>query len=90
VKASETLVALTAIGCGTGVACMLIEKLFPARRPGAEAEVERLREQSGRQAERIGQLEHQNDQLQRQLEWHARLLDAQELVEGRQPASLPG
>ena len=88
-KPSEALVALTAIGCGTGVACMLIDKLLTGRRTGAEPEVDRLRERAGRQEERIGQLERENDQLQRQLDWHARLIEAQERVQLRESAGLP-
>ena len=88
-KPSEALVALTAIGCGTGVACMLIDRLLTVRRTDAEPDVDRLRERAGRQEERIGQLERENQQLERQLEWHSRLLEAQERIQLREPAGQP-
>ena len=88
-KLSEALVALTAIGCGTGVACMLIDRLLTVRRAADAPEVERLHERSGRQERRIGQLERENHQLQRQLEWHARLIEARERPQPRESAGLP-
>ena len=88
-KLSEALVALTAIGCGTGVTCMLIGRLFPGRRVGGDGELDRLRAQARSQEERIGQLERENHQLERQVEWHTRLLEAQERIQLRDQAALP-
>ena len=71
--AAEALVALAAIGCGTGVVGMTLRTLFGGRGRAAELELAATRA-------RLSQLELDNEQLRKQVEWHARLLDAQDRV----------
>jgi hypothetical protein len=74
---------MTAIGCGTGIVCMAIDKLssiFDGRRQVRAGNVtlkltqEKLRERD----EQIVELHRQNESLQKQVEWHSKLLEAQE------------
>jgi hypothetical protein len=78
------LVSLTAIGCGTGVVCMFIDKVFGSRDKSRLREAQqqlRLAEEKARQQElRLVELSRQNDQLQKQVEWHGRLLETQDQV----------
>jgi hypothetical protein len=75
-------VALTAIGCGTGIIITFIDKAFGGRSKSRlrEAQQElRLAEERNRQQElRIVELSRQNDQLQKQVEWHGKLLETQD------------
>ena len=77
-------VALTTIGCGTGIIITFIDKAFGGRGKSQlrEAKQElRLAEERSRQQElRIMELSRQNDQLQKQVEWHGKLLETQEQV----------
>jgi hypothetical protein len=78
----EAAVVLTTIGCSTGVVCMFIDKVFSGRDKSRLREAQqqlRLAEEKSRQQElRLVELNRQNDQLQKQLEWHGRLLETQE------------
>jgi predicted transcriptional regulator len=74
----EFMTAITAIGCSTGVIITTVDRIFGTRRQSREEELRRVKEQSGLQAQQIAELRRQNEQLQKQLEWHARLLEAQE------------
>jgi hypothetical protein len=82
----EFIVALTAIGCGTGIIITFIDKAFgvfgtnkyKARLEAAQQQL-RLAEERGRQQElRIVELSRQNEQLQKQVEWHGKLLETQD------------
>lgn len=67
------LVAVTSIGCGTGVVCMVIDKFSQGRLRAFEA-ARKIDEERLRLAqESISVLEQQNRQLQQQVEWHMRL-----------------
>jgi peptidoglycan hydrolase CwlO-like protein len=81
----EFATAVTAIGCGTGVIVSTVQQVFGGRQRQREAlttSEERIRQQ----AQEIVALRLQNEQLQRQLEWHTRLLEqgeARALSRGR-------
>jgi hypothetical protein len=60
---AEMVVLVTGIGCATGIAAMLIDKLSS-----------RGREQARLRDERLRQLELENEQLRQQIEWQSRLL----------------
>ena len=77
------LVALTGIGCATGVVCMLIDKLSGRRLRAIETAKELTEERLVLQQQRVADLELHNRQLQQQLDWHTRL------AQGSAPASLP-
>jgi hypothetical protein len=76
------VVALTGIGCGTGMVCMFIDKVFGNRNKGkleaAQRELRLAAEQARQQELRIGELSRQNEQLQKQVEWHNKLLESQD------------
>lgn len=74
----EALALIFLIICVSGV--VVVERLFGARRRFSE---ERLRLAEQREQElqlRIGELERHNDELREQLEWHRRLLEAQDRI----------
>jgi hypothetical protein len=82
----EFVVALTAIGCGTAIIITFIDKAFgvfgttkhKSRLESAQQQL-RLAEERGRHQElRIVELSRQNEQLQKQLEWHGKLLETQD------------
>jgi hypothetical protein len=80
----EFATAVTAIGCGTGVVVSTVQQVFGGRQRQREAlttSEERIRQQ----AQEIVALRLQNEQLQRELEWHSRLLEqgAQQPLSGQ-------
>ncbi len=76
------IVALTAIGCGTGIVITVVDKLFGEKAKAkvklAEQELRLALERARQQDLRIADLSRQNEQLQKQLEWNAKLLDTQD------------
>ncbi len=83
----EFATAVTAIGCGTGVIVSTVQQVLGGTPRGAGRQREALttsEERIRQQAQEIVALRLQNEQLQRQLEWHSRLLEQG----ARQP--LPG
>jgi uncharacterized iron-regulated protein len=85
------VIALTAIGCGTGIVCTAIDKIYGERKERMKlAERERNREASLAEERlrvqelHLVELRRQNEQLQKQLEWHTKLLEAQALPASRQ------
>lgn len=76
-----TMVALvTFLGCGTGVIVTTVDKLTDRRARAREQELRLVQERTRQQEERIVELRRQNEQLQKQLEWHATLVEAQDRV----------
>jgi hypothetical protein len=72
------LVALTAIGCGTAIVLTFIDKVFGGRQKQHQQQL-RAAEERARQLELQLAVERQhNDQLQRQVEWHGKLLETQD------------
>ncbi|MGH2371422.1 MAG: hypothetical protein ACRDI2_24885 [Chloroflexota bacterium] len=80
----EFATAVTAIGCGTGVIITTVDKVFSAlggRRGSTDRKGDALRtalEHNRQQTLQITELRRQNEQLQKQLEWHTRLLAVEE------------
>ena len=75
----EFATAVTAIGCGTGVIISTVDKVFGARRQQV-AQGERQTKQQSAERQRqleaeVATLRRQNELLQRELEWHTRLLE---------------
>ena len=75
-------VAITAIGCGTGIIITFIDKAFGGRSKSrlreAQQELQLAEERDRQQELRIVELSRQNDQLQKQVEWHGKLLETQD------------
>jgi tRNA splicing ligase len=77
------VVALTAIGCGTAVVLTMIDKLFGGNKEklkleDARRELRHALDLNRQQELRIVDLSRQNDQLQKQVEWHGKLLETQD------------
>ena len=74
----EFATAVTAIGCGTGVIISTVDKVFGVRRqkpvdadrPSKDESVSRQRQLESE----VAALRRQNELLQKELEWHTRLL----------------
>jgi TolA-binding protein len=80
------VLALSAIGCGTAVVITFIDKVFgvfgttkhKARLQEAQQQLQ-IADERGRYKDlRIVELSRQNEQLQKQLEWHGKMLDTQD------------
>jgi len=71
------LTAITALGCGTGIVIQMIDKVFDHRRKAREQELKLAQERLRLQELQLVELHRQNEQLQKQLEWHTRLLERQ-------------
>jgi len=78
----EFATAVTAIGCGTGVIISTVDKVFGARRqkpadaerPSKESKDPAVNRQRRLEAE-VATLRRQNELLQKELDWHTRLLE---------------
>ncbi len=86
----EWVVALSAIGCGTAIVLTMIDKILGGGKEKAKAELKLLQGQVGAAEERARMLELQladerrhNDQLQKQVEWHSKLLHTQDQLLNR-------
>ncbi len=83
----EALVAIVEIGCGTGVVAMLIDKglLFGNKSRALEEELRLTRQ-------RLYAAEQHVTQLEKQLEWHNRLLgkleDEHRVAKAEEPVAL--
>lgn len=77
------LVAVTAMGCGTGIVLTVVDKVFGNRKSKREVEARLAVERASLQEAQLVELRRQNDLLQEQLRWHSKLLQAQD-----QPAAL--
>jgi hypothetical protein len=71
----EFATVVTAIGCGTGVIISTVDKVLGGRRGGQPDALRSTQERLQEQERELAALRRQNEQLQRQLEWHNRLLE---------------
>jgi hypothetical protein len=71
----EFATVVTAIGCGTGVIITTVDKVLGGRRGGQGEALRLSKERLEEQERELAALRRQNEQLQRQLEWHDRLLE---------------
>ena len=94
---AEFVLALSAIGCGTAVVLTFMDKAFglfgtnkhKARMLESQRQLELAEERSRYQDVRIVELSRQNEQLQKQLEWHGKLLQTQDQMLKRLDADEP-
>ena len=76
-------VALTAIGCGTGIVITFIDKVFGTRdkqRLQATQQQLTIPQERARQEMRLVELSRHNEQLQKQVEWHGKMLETQDTM----------
>lgn len=89
----EFVVALTAIGCGTGIVITFMDKVFGTREKSrareAQQQLQLSQERSRQQELRLMELGRQNEQLQKQVEWHAKLLETQDQMLKRLGSGAP-
>lgn len=89
----EFVVALTAIGCGTGIVITFMDKVFGTRDKSrareAQQQLQLSQERSRQQELRLVELSRQNEQLQKQVEWHTRLLETQDQLLKRLGSGAP-
>jgi hypothetical protein len=71
----EFATAVTAIGCSAGVIVSTVHQVLGGRRGRQQVDLSTSEERMRLQEQELAALRQQNEQLQRQLEWHARLQD---------------
>lgn len=78
------VVFIVAIGCLTGIAITFIDKvgsvIAGGKRRALEEELQLAKERSVHLDVQIAELRRENGSLQKQLEWHSKLLEAQDHV----------
>ncbi|HEU5314570.1 MAG TPA: hypothetical protein VFX49_00545 [Chloroflexota bacterium] len=74
----EWLIALTGIGCGTAIVLTFIDKVFGGNRKQLQQEVKMAQERARLTEAQLIESHRQNDQLQKQLEWHTKMLETQD------------
>ena len=74
------IIVLTAIGCGTGIVCTFIDKAFGGKQKQLQQEVKMERERVRLLETQVVEAHRQNDTLQKQLEWHTKMLETQDRV----------
>lgn len=76
----SAIVALTAIGCGTGIVISFITtvgKALTRGKSGSPQELQLARERVRHLELQLVETHRQADLLQKQVDWHSRLLEAQ-------------
>lgn len=74
------LIPLTAIGCGTAIILTAIDKIFGSKQKKAEEEAKIAQERVRHLEAQLVDAHRQNELLQKQVEWHAKLLETQDRV----------
>ena len=72
------IVALTAIGCGTATVLTFMDKVFGGKQKQAQLEAKMAQERARVLEAQLVESHRQNEQLQKQLEWHTKMLDTQD------------
>ena len=70
----EFATVVTVFGCITGVIITTVDKVFDRRHRTRDVELKAAQERARLQEMQIVELHRQNEALQKQVEWHARLL----------------
>jgi hypothetical protein len=68
------------IGFGSFLSAFTVWRITSTRSKARDAELRLAEEAKRQQSARIADLERQNEMLQKQLEWHGKLLETQERV----------
>ncbi len=72
------VVALTVIGCGTATILTFIDKAFGGKHKQAQLEAKAAQERARMLEAQLIDSHRHNDQLQKQLEWHTKMLETQD------------
>jgi uncharacterized membrane protein (DUF106 family) len=81
-------------GCGTGVILTVVDKIFGGKNKAMAAELKSTQERAHVLEAQLIDAHRQNHQLQKQLEWHTKMLETQErlmhrLADGERDAVRP-
>ncbi len=74
----ETLAALALFGCLTGVICTYIDKVHGSKQKQLQQQVKYAEERARQLELQLADERRHNDQLQKQVEWHGKLLETQD------------
>jgi hypothetical protein len=77
------LVALTAIGCGTAIVLTFIDKVFGGRQKQTQQQLRAAEERARQIEQQLADERRHNEQLQKQVEWHGKLLETQDRMLNR-------
>src|SRR6266511_3097418 len=85
------VVAVVSVGCFTGIVTTFIDKAFGGKQKQAQLEAKMAQERAQMLELQLVESQRQNDQLQKQLEWHTKMLETQDklmnrLTDGSRPA----
>ena len=72
------VVSLTVIGCGTATILTFMDKAFGGKQKHAQLEAKMAQERARLLESQLIESQRQNDQLQKQLEWHTKMLETQD------------
>ena len=72
------VIIVVTIGCVTGIITTALDKLASNKRRRLEFELKAERKNAALTQRRVAELEEDNQRLRQQLEWHTRLLTAQD------------
>ena len=81
----QAAVGIVLIGCSTGIVCTAIDAIQKVKTKGRDQELKLANERMRLQELQLIEMRRQSEALQRQLEWHDKLLAAQARAE-----QLPG
>jgi hypothetical protein len=65
-------------GCGTGVILGIVDKVFGGKHKAVAAELKATQERARLLDAQLIEAHRQNEQLQKQLEWHTKMLETQD------------
>ena len=72
------VVALTAIGCGTGIVVTFMNRVFGGKQRSLEQEARAQKDRASLLEMQVVEARRLNDQMQKQLEWHTKMLETQD------------
>ena len=75
---SVMVVVITAIGCGTATVLTFMDKAFGGKQKQAQLEAKMAQEHARMLELQLVESQRQNEQMQKQLEWHTKMLDTQD------------
>jgi hypothetical protein len=79
----EFLVAITGIGCGTAIVLTFIDKVFGGRQKQHQQQLRAAEERARLLELQLADERRHNEQLQKQVEWHGKLLETQDKMLNR-------
>ena len=74
----EMVTIVVALGCGTGILTTFIDKAFGGKQKQSQLEAKMAAERARLLELQLVESNRQNDQLQKQLEWHTKMLETQD------------